>query len=146
MDYVHQLLDGITTQPFHVLYRFISLPPDHLWPSLSMLAVFMMICELVRIVLGGVLTTSRIAHVTVCALTFAVQAIVLAVVLVVADRAYHGRGWINLGIALAMYVVWYITGEFTRLVRSDSEGADLGFMVVGALITFPVGIIAAAVT
>jgi hypothetical protein len=146
MQYIHQLLDGMTAQPFHVLYRFLSLPPDHLWPSLSMLAVFMMVCELVRIALGPVLTTSRVAHVTVCALTFAVQAIVLAVVLVIADRAHHGRGWINLGIALAMYFIWYLTGQFTKLVRTDSEGADVGFMVVGALITFPVGIIAAALT
>jgi hypothetical protein len=146
MQFVHQLLDGITTQPFHILYRFLTLPPDHLWPSISMLAGFMMVCELVRIAFGTELTTSRIAHFTVCALTFAVQAIVLAVVLVIADLAHPGRGWINLCIAFAMYVTWYLTGQLTKLVRSDSEGADVGFMTVGALITFPVGIVAAALT
>ena len=41
---------------------------------------------------------------------------------------HPGRGWVNLGIAAAMYLIWYLTGQATRLVRSDSEGADLGFM------------------
>jgi VanZ family protein len=82
----------------------------------------------------------------VCLFTFAFQALLLAFVLAYADRHYAGRGWINLGIVLALYVLWYATGELTRLVRKDSEGADLGFMAVGALITFPVGIVYAAIS
>jgi hypothetical protein len=48
-------------------------------------------------------------------------------------------------VALLMYVIWYLAGQLVLLARPDTEGADLGFMTVGALITFPVGIIAAIV-
>lgn len=146
MDYLRQLLDGMTTQPFKNLLHWLTLPPDQLWASFSLLAAVIIACELVRIALGTVLTRSRIAHVTVCLFTFAFQALLLAFVLAYADLQHGGRGWINLGIALALYVLWYLTGELTRLVRTDSEGADLGFMAVGALITFPVGLVFALVT
>jgi hypothetical protein len=82
----------------------------------------------------------------VCLFTFAFQALLLAFVLAFADRHHPGRGWLNLGIVAALYVLWYLTGELTRVVRSHSEGADLGFMAVGALITFPVGIVYALIT
>jgi hypothetical protein len=78
-------------------------------------------------------------------LTFAVQSVVLAVVLVWANHHHPGRGWINLGYAFLMYVVWYAAGQLTHLARPDNEGADLGFMTVGALITFPVGILTALI-
>jgi hypothetical protein len=146
MEYLRQLLDGMTTQPFKNLLHLLALPPDHLWAAFSFLAGVIIACELVRISLGTTLPFSRVAHVMVCLLTFAFQALLLAFVLAYADRHYPGRGWINLGIALALYVLWYLTGEFTRLVRKDSEGADLGFMAVGALITFPVGIVFAAIS
>jgi hypothetical protein len=146
MEYVRQLLDGMTVQPFKNLLHLLALPPDRLWASVSLLAAVIIACELIRIALGTVLTRSRVAHVTVCLLTFALQALLLAFVLGYADCHYPGRGWINLGIAVALYVLWYATGDVTRLVRSDSEGADLGFMAVGALITFPVGIVFAVVT
>jgi DMSO/TMAO reductase YedYZ heme-binding membrane subunit len=146
MDYLRQLIDGMSTQPFKDLLHMLELPPDQLWASFSLLAGVMILCELVRISLGTGLALSRIAHVLVCLLTFALQALLLAFVLGYGDRHHPGRGWINLGIALALYAVWYATGEFTRLVRKDSEGADLGFMAVGALITFPVGIIFALVS
>jgi DMSO/TMAO reductase YedYZ heme-binding membrane subunit len=146
MDYLRQLIDGISAQPFKDLLHMLELPPDRLWASFSLLAGVLIACELFRISLGTALPLSRIAHVIVCTLTFALQALLLAFVLGYADRHHPGRGWINLGIALALYAVWYATGEFTRLVRKDSEGADLGFMAVGALITFPVGIIFALVS
>ena len=146
MEYFHQLIDGMTAQPFKNIFHLLELAPDQIWASISMLSAIMVVCELVRISLGTVLTRSRLAHVTICLFTFAFQAILLAIVLVIADLHYHGRGWINVGIAAAMYVVWYLTGQATCLVRSDSEGADLGFMSVGALITFPVGILFAAIT
>jgi hypothetical protein len=146
MQYLHQLLDGMTTQPFKNLLHLLELPRDQLWASFSLLAAVIIVCELVRIALGTVLTRSRVAHLMVCLLTFSVQSLLLAFVLVVADRHHPGRGWINLGIAAVLYVVWYLTGQATRLVRSDSEGADLGFMMVGALITFPLGIVFALIT
>jgi hypothetical protein len=146
MEYLRQLLDGMTTQPFKDLRHLLELPPGQLWPAFRLLAAAMIVCELVRISLATVLTRSRLAHLTVCLLTFAVQSLLLAFVLVHADRHHAGRGWINLGIAAALYAVWYVTGEVTRLVRTDSEGADLGFMTAGALITFPVGLVFAAIT
>ena len=146
MEFLRQLFDGVTTQPFKNLLHMLELPPGRLWPSFSLLAAVMIVCELVRISLGTVLTRSRLAHLTVCLLTFAVQSLLLAFVLIYADLHHAGRGWINLGLAVALYAVWYVTGEVTRLVRSDSEGADLGFMTVGALITFPVGIGFALIT
>lgn len=146
MEYLRQLIDGMSTQPFVDLLHMLELPPDQLWASFSLLAGVIILCELVRIALGTVLTRSRIVHVTVCLLTFALQSLLLAFVVAYGDRHHPGRGWINLGIALALYVIWYITGEVTRLVRKDSEGADVGFMAVGALITFPVGIIFALIS
>ena len=146
MEYLHQLLDGMTTQPFKDILHMLELPPGRLWPGFSLLAAVIIVCELVRISLGTVLTRSRLAHLTVCLLTFALQSMLLAFVLIHADRHHPGRGWINLGLAVALYVVWYATGQFTRLIRTDSEGADLGFMTVGALITFSVGIVFAFIT
>ena len=139
------VFQGMTTKPFRVIWELMSLPPDRLIPALSLLAAFMILCELVRISLLTELTRSVLAHVAVCLLTFVLQSIVLAVVLVHAAARHPGRGLINLAFAAGLYVLWYVTGEATRLVRPISEGADLGFMSVGALITFPAGILAALV-
>ena len=95
--------------------------------------------------MATVFTRSVLAHVARCLLTFAIQAIVLAAVLVWADYRHPGRSWINLGYALLLYVIWYLAGQLVLVARPDTEGADLGFMTVGALITFPVGIIAALI-
>ena len=135
----------MTVEPFQKVWALLALPPDRLLPALCLLGGFIVYCELVRISLGAAVTRSVLAHVVICLLTFAVQAITLAVVLIHASAIYHGRGFINLGIAAGMYLLWYVTGQATRLVRPRSEGADLGFMVVGALITFPVGLIGALV-
>jgi hypothetical protein len=83
--------------------------------------------------------------VTRCLLTFAIQAVVLAAVLVWADYRHPDRAWINLGYAVLFYGIWYLAGQLVLLARRDTEGADLGFMTVGALITFPVGFIAALI-
>jgi hypothetical protein len=124
-------------------WRHMSLPPDRLAPALLMLGSVIVICELTRIALCTEHTRSRVAHITVALLTFPLQSILLAIVLVHAASAHPGRGWINVAIALGLYALWFVTGQATRLVRRVSEGADLGFMCVGALITFPVGIAAA---
>src|SRR3954469_18280970 len=142
---MHDFFSQMTVEPFQKLWALLALPPDRLLPALCLLAGFIIYCELVRISLAAALTRSVIAHVTVCLLTFALQAITLGVVLIHAAAPHPGRGFINLGIALAMYGLWYLTGQATRLVRPRSEGADLGFMAVGALITFPAGLIGAIV-
>ena len=135
----------MTVEPFERIWALLALPPDRLLPAVCLLAGFIVYCELVRISLLVVLTRSVAAHVTVCLLTFAAQAITLAVVLVHAAATHPGRGFVNLGITLGLYVLWYVTGQATRIVRPRSEGADLGFMAVGALITFPAGLIGAIV-
>jgi len=145
MDTIRSFIDGMDWSVLVSAWRHLSLPPDRLGPALMMLGSIVVVCELTRIALCTEHTTSRVAHVTVCVLTFPFQSILLAVMLVHAASSYPGRGWINLGIALAAYVLWFVIGMATKLVRKPSEGADLGFMCVGALITFPVGIIAAIV-
>ena len=56
------------------------------------------------------------------------------------------RAWLNLAGAAVLFGLWWLGGALTRLVRSDSEGADLGWMAAGALITFPTGILAAVLS
>jgi len=145
MARVRSFIEGGDWSMLEALWRHLSLPPDGLGRALLLLASVMVICELTRIALCTEHTTSRIAHVTMCLLTFPAQSIFLAVVLVHAAAAHPGRGWINLGIALGAYAVWFVAGQATKLVRRPSEGADLGFMCVGGLITFPIGIVAALV-
>jgi hypothetical protein len=143
MDLIRQFLAGIDTSVLDAAWRHMSLPPDRLGPALMMLGSVIVVCELTRIALSTEHTRSRVAHVSVALLTFPLQSIFLAIVLVHAASAHPGRGWINLAIAVGLYVLWFVTGQATRLVRRASEGADLGFMCVGALITVPTGIVAA---
>jgi len=145
MNMILSFLHNGTWGPFRDFVELMSLPPERIREWLFFLSAFMVLCELTRLALATVFTHSVLAHVTRCLLTFAIQAIVLAAVLVWADHRHPGRGWINLGYALLLYVIWYLAGQLVLLVRPDTEGADLGFMTVGALITFPVGIIAAIV-
>lgn len=145
MNIISSFLHNGTWGPLKDFLDLMSLPPERIKEWLAFLIAFMILCELTRLALATVFTRSVLAHVTRCLLTFAVQAIVLAAVLVWADYRHAGRGWINLGFALLLYVTWYLAGQLVLLARPDSEGADLGFMTVGAMITFPVGIIAALV-
>jgi hypothetical protein len=135
----------IDTQVPDAIWHYLSLPPGEMFPSIMMVAMFITVCELTRIAVSSELTRSRIAHLAVLLLTFPLQAIVLTVMLVHAGATHHGRGWINLGIAVAMYALWYAVGQMTRLARPLSEGADLGFMTVGALVTVPTGLVVAVV-
>lgn len=142
MNTITSFLNNGTWGPFKDLIELMSLPPERTREWLMFLGAFMILCELTRLTLATVFTRSVLAHVLRCLLTFAIQAIVLAAVLVWADYRHPGRGWINLGYALLFYFIWYLAGQVVLLARPDTEGADLGFMTVGALITFPVGIIA----
>ena len=131
--------------PFEGIGAWLTLPPGNLMPGLILLGGFIVVCELVRFLLATELTRSRLVHVTVCLLTFAVQALVIAAVLAFAARAYPERAWVNLAHAAGLYFVWWLAGMATRLARTDTEGADVGFMSVGAVLTFGVGILAALV-
>lgn len=143
MERIGSFVEGGDWSVLEAVWRHMSLPPGRLGPALALLAAVIVVCELVRIALCTEHVTSRVAHVAVCLLTFPLQAVFLSVMLVHSAAAHPGRGWINLGIALGAYALWFVTGQVTKLVRRPSEGADLGFMCVGALITFPVGIVAA---
>ena len=145
MEIITSFIENGTWRPFKDLIQLMSLPPERTREWLMFLSAFMILCELTRLALATVFTRSVLAHVMRCLLTFAIQSVVLAAVLVWADYHHPGRGWINLGYALLLYFTWYLAGQLVLLARPDTEGADLGFMTVGALITFPVGIIAALI-
>jgi hypothetical protein len=140
MDCIRWFLHETDTSLLEATWRHMSLPPHRLGPALLLLGSVMVICELTRIALCTEHTRSRVAHVSMALLTFPLQSIFLSIVLVHAATSYPGRGWINLAIAVGLYALWFVTGQATRLVRRVSEGADFGFMSVGALITFPIGI------
>lgn len=142
---ISSFLHNATWGPFKDLLQLMSLPPDRIREWLFLLSAFIVLCELMRLAIATVFTRSVLAHVLRCLLTFAIQAIVLAAVLVWADHRYPARAWINLGYAFLFYFIWYLAGQLVLLARPDTEGADLGFMTVGALITFPVGILAALI-
>jgi hypothetical protein len=109
-----------------------------------LLSFFCVVCYLLRIALMLEGVRSAFVHAVVCTLTL-LPAIVLAIVLLFAARAYPTRAWMNLAIAFGIYVAWYLGGAITRLVRPDAEGGDLGWITMGALITFPVGAVAALI-
>jgi hypothetical protein len=128
-----------------LVWEWLSLPPGNLWPGFLLLAGAVFLGELVRIALLTELTRSAIAHVAVCLLTVAAQAVGLSVVLVHAARAHPGRGVVNLLVVAAVFLVWYVAGSLTRLVRRDGEGADLGFMSLAGVIVLVAGVTAAVV-
>jgi hypothetical protein len=143
MSFIMNFLREGSWEPIKQLLDLLTLPAERTWEWFGLLGAFMVLCELTRLSLGTILTRSVLAHVVRCLLTFPVQALVLAAVLVWADYHHPERSWINLGFALVFYAVWYGAGQLVLLARPDTEGADPGFMTVGALITFPVGIVAA---
>jgi len=145
MNTISSFVDGATWGPFRDFLALLALPPDRVIEALSYLGAFMILCELARLALGTTFTRSKLAQVIRSLLTFPVQAILLAAVLVWSAHQHPERAWINVAYALLLYGVWYAAGQLVLLARPDTEGADLGFMTVGALITFPVGVIAAVV-
>src|SRR5687768_11580662 len=122
----------------------LALGPDTMIAGCALLVFVFLLNDLVRTWLMTEATRSVVAHLAVCVLTLA-PAFVLAGVLLWAASRHPDRAWINLALAAALYVPWWAGGALTRLVREDSEGADLGWIAMGALITFPVGVGAAVV-
>jgi hypothetical protein len=128
-----------------VLLDLLRLPPAHLGASILLLAGIVISCEYLRVSLSPVLTRSVIAHVLVNLLSAVILPVLLAVVLVLGISAHPDRALINLGVVGGLYVLWYLAGQSTLLVRPDSQGADLGFICIGSMITFVPGVIALAV-
>lgn len=141
-----EFVSGFTRYPFEDLLWLLGMPADDLFASLVLLAMVVIGCELARVALATEFTRSALVHVVICMLTVVVLSAVLGGVLVYAAIEHPERAWINLGIVLGLYVLWYATGELTKVVRKHNEGADLGFMTVGGMITFPAGILAALLT
>ena len=130
---------------FADLLSLLRLPPDRLGASLLLLAAFIVVCEYLRISLMVVFTRSVLVHVLVSLLTVVIQPVVLAVVLVLSTIDHPERVWTNMGLVACLYGLWYVAGQSTLLARPDSQGADAGFMTVGALITFVPGLTMALV-
>lgn len=123
----------------------LSLAPGSVADAMVLLGAFCAACYLTRIALMVHAPASVAVHMTVCTLTL-LPAIVLAAVLVYAAVEHPGRAWSNLVVAAGLYVAWWAGGAVTRLARPDTEGGDIGWLTMGALITFPVGLVAALVT
>lgn len=141
---MNDLLDQTTTRPFSEFLELLSLAPETLGHAFAMLS-FLFVCNyLLRTALMTERPRSWFVHALVCTLTL-LPALVLAPILVWAAYRHPDRVWINLGVAALLFGAWYLGGAMTRLARRDAEGGDLGWITMGAFITFPTGLIAALV-
>ncbi len=129
---------------FGTVLDLLSFAPHTVWHALVLFSFAFMINYLVRTAYMSEGTRSVFVHVLVCVLTL-LPAVILAGMLLLGAYRYPERSWMNLGIAALLYVPWYAGGALTRLVRPDTEGADLGWLAMGALITFPIGLTVAIV-
>lgn len=144
MDALISLFSPPTVDLFRNLFELASLPPGRLLPAILLISGIVLLNDLVRTALMIEFTRSALAHVVVNVMTL-LPAVLVAAILFYSAWQYPQRAWGNLWFACLFFVVWYAGGALTRLARPDTEGADIGFMTVGALITFPCGILAALV-
>jgi hypothetical protein len=144
MPILDSFLAGWNAGPFYLLAQLLSLGPDMLIEAIVLLAALFFLNDLLRTALLPQATRSILAHLTCCALTL-LPGIVLGFVLVWAAHEHPDRAWLNLGIAAFLYLFWILGGAITRAVRSDSEGADIGWIFHGAVITFALGVGAALI-
>lgn len=100
------------------------------WFAVLVLASILLACEAAR-------------HLPWVLSAIPLQAIALAVALVHGASTQPGRGWSNLAIVIGWYALRFLAGEAVRIVRRSGERPDLGFMVAGAVIALPAGIVAA---
>jgi len=130
MEYVRNLIDLMT------------LAPERLIPSLILLSSLVILNELVRTAFMVEYTRSVVVHVIISILTL-LPAFMLGFILLYDGYRYPERAWLNLGIAIALYLPWILGGTLTHLSRRDTEGADLGWILQGLIfITIPWGILA----
>lgn len=125
------------------LLDLFRLPPARIAEALALLAAIMVAAEYLRITLLVVAPRSRFVHLACGLLTVVLQPVLLAQVLYASIADHPERAGINAALVAGLYVVWYLAGQSTLLVRRDTQGADLGFMIIGALITFGTGAVAA---
>lgn len=141
MGIIERIISGMSLGPLCNLLDLMSLAPDVLWASLLLLAGIMLLNDLLRTALMTEYTRSVAVHALVCKLTLLPSAI-LGLVLLYAGYRYPERAWINFGLALALYIPWYLGGTLTWLSRRDTEGADVGWISHGLFITVPCGLLA----
>jgi hypothetical protein len=130
--------------PFAHLLEVLALGPGVVQHAFALLAFMCIVSYLLRTVLLIEAPLNRWAHMAACVLTMS-PAFVLAAVLWWAALRHPERAWLNLGVAVGLYVTWWAGGAVTRLSRADTEGGDIGWLTMGALVTFPVGVIAALI-
>ncbi|MCI0724061.1 MAG: hypothetical protein L0338_34640 [Acidobacteria bacterium] len=144
MELIGRFLEGVTAGPFRNLLELMSLNPDSLGAALVLLAAIMILNDLVRTAFMTEYTRSVLVHVIVNVLTL-LPAFALGAVLIYAGYRFPDRAWVNLGLAALLYGAWYTGGALTWLARRDTEGADLGWMAHGAVVTLICGLLAVAV-
>ena len=132
---------ALSTERFEPMLELLALSPDHLIASMVVLSGLMFVNDLVRSTLMVTFTRSVVNHVAVVVLTL-LPAMLLGAVLLLAGYRHPERALLNFGLALVLYLPWLAGGALTRLARKDTEGADVGFVVVGLFITVPCGLIA----
>jgi hypothetical protein len=141
MGIIERIISGMSLRPLCNVLDLLSLAPDVLWASLLLLAGIMLLNDLLRTALMTEHTRSVAVHALVCTLTL-FPAALLGLALLYAGYRDPERAWINLGLALALYIPWYVGGMLTYLSRRDTEGADVGWISHGLFITVPCGLLA----
>lgn len=136
-----RLLTEWTAGPLHRLDQIFALDPAIFWHAYIFFAFFFLVNDLLRSALMAELVRSVVAHLAVCVLTL-LPGILLGFALLWAGHRHPDRVWSNLAVAVALYPWWMLGGAITKLSRSDSEGADTGWIFHGAMISFPLGFLA----
>jgi hypothetical protein len=141
---IRSFVTGYTVGPLYHLDQIASLDPETFWHSFVFLFAVILLNDLLRTALITELTRSVFNHLVVCVLTL-LPGFLLGGVLLWAAHRHPERAWINLLWAAVLYFPWWLGGQLTKLARSDTEGADVGWIFHGALITFPTGVVAALI-
>lgn len=130
MEHIKNLLDLATFSP------------EMLIPSLISLSALLILNDLIRTSLMVEYTRSVLVHVIINIMTL-LPAFALGAILLYDGYRYPERAWLNLALAIALYIPWILGGTLTRISRKDTEGADLGWILQGLMfITIPWGILA----
>lgn len=143
-EILKQFLDGINTGPFKNLVDLLSMDPAHLVASLVFLGAIVVMNDVIRTALMVQMTRSRVNHILIDIGTL-FPGILLGFCLLLAATRHPERAWLNLGIALLLYIGWYIGGTITKFARRDTEAADLGWMSHGMIITMALGLVATVI-